>query len=179
VQASNTVAGSYYGADVFVQFVTVTATVTRTLSEALTFTLDGAPESNDLSAELWHSYAVAGVDEVDPAAVPLGFWTTDSHAPGVEIQAGQSYVISMECYQNNTDHAGQVADFGPILAQFNGYPADLLEALMRRVQRLLEMRSKPLGYQDTATEFGVASTRVGPDPEIRRLEQPYRKLVIG
>lgn len=59
------------------------------------------------------------------------------------------------------------------------YPADLLEALLRRVQRLLEMRSKPLGYQDTATEFGVASSRVGPDPEIRRLEAPYRKLVKG
>lgn len=59
------------------------------------------------------------------------------------------------------------------------YPADLEEALLRRVQRLLEMRSKPLGYQDTMTEFGVSATRVGPDPEIRRLEAPYRKLVIG
>lgn len=59
------------------------------------------------------------------------------------------------------------------------YPADLEEALLRRVQRLLEMRSKPLGYQDTMTEFGVSATRVGPDPEIRRLEAPYRKLVLG
>lgn len=59
------------------------------------------------------------------------------------------------------------------------YPADLLEALLRRVQRLLEMRSKPLGYQDTMTEFGPASSRVGPDPEIRRLEAPYRKMVLG
>lgn len=59
------------------------------------------------------------------------------------------------------------------------YTDDLLEALLRRVQRLLEMRSKPLGYQDTMTEFGPSSSRVGPDPEIRRLEGPYRKLVIG
>lgn len=61
----------------------------------------------------------------------------------------------------------------------SGYSEDLWEALLRRIQRLLEMRSKPLGYQDTATEFGVSQTRVGPDPEIRRLEGPYRRLVLG
>lgn len=65
------------------------------------------------------------------------------------------------------------------LPESDPYPADLWEALLRRVQRLLEMRSKPLGYQDTATDFGVAARRIGADPEIRRLEAPYRTLVLG
>lgn len=59
------------------------------------------------------------------------------------------------------------------------YPADLAEALCRRVQRLLNMRALPLGYQSSASEFGTITTRVGADPEIRRLEAPHRKLVVG
>lgn len=53
---------------------------------------------------------------------------------------------------------------------------DLAEALMRRVARNIAMRRIPLGLQ--ADESG--STPVGSnDPEIRRLEKPYRKLVSG
>lgn len=56
------------------------------------------------------------------------------------------------------------------------YPSDLAEALLRRVARNLAMRSLPLGVQDS--ELG--GLRLGStDPEVRRLEGPHRRLVLG
>lgn len=59
------------------------------------------------------------------------------------------------------------------------YPADLAQALMRRVKRSLEMKNHPLGMQQMNTEFGAINTRIGKDPEITRLEAPYRKRRVG
>jgi hypothetical protein len=60
------------------------------------------------------------------------------------------------------------------------YPADLGEALMRRVAHNLALRSLPLGIQASITEVAVATTRVGgTDAEVARLERPYKKLVVG
>lgn len=60
------------------------------------------------------------------------------------------------------------------------YPADLAEALCRRVARNLAMRGIPLALQSTVSELGTATARVGStDPEIRRLEGPYRKRVLA
>lgn len=55
-------------------------------------------------------------------------------------------------------------------------PADLLQALKRRVVRNLAMRALPLGVQ--ADETG--GIRLGSnDPEIRRLEGPHRTRRVG
>ena len=52
----------------------------------------------------------------------------------------------------------------------------LAEALKRRVARNLAMRNLPLGVQMDET----GGTRMGSsDPEVRRLEAPYRRLVVG
>ena len=60
-------------------------------------------------------------------------------------------------------------------AALMGVP-DVDEALMRRVARNLAMRKVPLGI--AASE--IEATRVsGTDPEIRRLEAPYRRVVVG
>lgn len=56
------------------------------------------------------------------------------------------------------------------------YPADLAEALRRRVARNLTMRTLTLAVQQTETDIAVLP---GNDPEVRRLERPWRKLVIG
>jgi hypothetical protein len=56
------------------------------------------------------------------------------------------------------------------------YPPDLLEALKRRVMRNLSMRGQPAIV--LRTENGVSFTPTN-DPEVRRLESPYRKLPIG
>lgn len=174
----NTTADSWFGPGGYVEFRPITATSNVTLSTpASDWTIDGDVVGlNDLVIEIFEADSVPGLDNQDGTRAA---YISTGGADG-SVVAGQSYVAALEV---SGSHVGQLVDFGSILDTISGgvvgYPADLLEALLRRVQRLLEMRSKPLGYQDTATEFGVSATRVGPDPEIRRLEEPWRKLVIG
>ena len=53
----------------------------------------------------------------------------------------------------------------------------LLEALCRRVHRALTMRNLPLGVQPLGDGGFI---RPGTeDAEVRRLERPFRKLVVG
>lgn len=59
------------------------------------------------------------------------------------------------------------------------WPADLAEALKRRVARNLALKSLPLGLQTAISEAAVATVRVGADSEVRRLEAPYRRLVLA
>lgn len=58
------------------------------------------------------------------------------------------------------------------------WPADaaLFEALCRRVHRNLAMRGLPLGVQ--ATEVGGIRPALE-DAEVRRLERPFRRVVVG
>lgn len=56
------------------------------------------------------------------------------------------------------------------------YSHALAAALVRRISRSLAMRNLPLGVLQDET----GATRVGStDPEVRRLEAPYRKVVVG
>lgn len=57
-------------------------------------------------------------------------------------------------------------------------PADLDEALKRRVVRNLAMRKLPLAMAQGDADSGPIMLP-GNDPEVRRLEAPYRKLVMG
>lgn len=60
------------------------------------------------------------------------------------------------------------------------YIADLAEALKRRVAHNLALRALPLGVKAGVGDAGVAVFKVGGlDAEVRRLEAPYRKLVMG
>jgi len=57
------------------------------------------------------------------------------------------------------------------------YSLDLQEALKRRVVRNLALRALPIGITGGAS---FEPTRIAKkDPEIRRLEGPYRKIVTG
>lgn len=58
------------------------------------------------------------------------------------------------------------------------YSDDLREALLRRVQRNLAMRALPLAVLQGDAEAGN-SIVPGRDPEVRRLEAPYRRVVLG
>ena len=60
------------------------------------------------------------------------------------------------------------------------YADDIAEALFRRVAHNLALRGLPLGVQASLADGYVATNRVGgTDAEVRRLEAPYRKLVIA
>lgn len=63
-----------------------------------------------------------------------------------------------------------------VCRQSTVYPPDLKQALKRRVARNLALRALPVGIQ--ASDTG-ATYVAGRDPEIRRLEAPYRRLVVG
>jgi hypothetical protein len=60
-----------------------------------------------------------------------------------------------------------------------GLPWPLREALCRRVQVNLAKRALPLGVIDQSSDGGGSSFVPRIDPEVRRLEAPYRKLVVG
>lgn len=62
------------------------------------------------------------------------------------------------------------------VCKIDPYTNDLQEALLRRVVRNLAMRNVPLGVQMDETGGTIIGSR---DPEIRRLEGPYRKLPVG
>lgn len=60
------------------------------------------------------------------------------------------------------------------------WPADLAEALCRRVAVNLTVRGLPLGVQTSITEAAFGVTRVGGgDREVDRLEGPYRTIAIA
>lgn len=61
---------------------------------------------------------------------------------------------------------------------YREYGADLAEALKRRVARNLAMRALPLSVTQGDVETSPAYLPRY-DPEIRRLEAPYRRLVVG
>jgi hypothetical protein len=60
------------------------------------------------------------------------------------------------------------------------YSADLREALLRRVMCNLSRRGLPLAVLQGDAEAGSSSVMPpGRDPEVRRLEGPYRRLAVG
>lgn len=60
------------------------------------------------------------------------------------------------------------------------YPADLAQALKRRVARNLSMQRIPLAVLQGDAEAGTAAALPpGSDPEVRRLEKPYLRLLVA
>lgn len=60
------------------------------------------------------------------------------------------------------------------------YPADLRGALVRRGARYLDMKRQMTSESSDGTDFEVPGRPpLGRDQEIRRLEAPWRKVVIG
>lgn len=55
------------------------------------------------------------------------------------------------------------------------YPPDLRKALLRRAQRALAMNGLPYAMPQTDAENGPAVLPMN-DPEVRRLEMPYRRI---
>jgi hypothetical protein len=58
------------------------------------------------------------------------------------------------------------------------YPDDMRGALLRRAQRNLALRALPLAIPQGDAESGPAILP-GRDPEVRRLEAPYRRVTVG
>ena len=79
----------------------------------------------------------------------------------------------------NAEKAAQ-AHICAVPADDADWPADLVEALCRRVAANLAVRALPLGLQASMTEMAVATSRVGGgDREVDRLESPYRVIAVA
>lgn len=59
------------------------------------------------------------------------------------------------------------------------YSADLRQALLRRCARNLAFRRVPLSVLQGDADAGTTNAYPGRDPEVRRLEAPYRRLPVG
>lgn len=102
--------------------------------------------------------------EVEAAGVPVG-----ATILGVGID-GASAVLSLAA----TAAATVAADVHDV------WPADLAEALYRRVAHNLALRALHLGVSVNVAEAAVSTRFVGgEDREVLRLEAPYRRLVVG
>lgn len=107
-------------------------------------------------------------------------------AEDVVDNAGMPDVVDVDNYLG--DHSASDAELQETLDQETAaqwrvcrvpatYPADLRGALLRRVQRALAFKGLALAVRENAD--GDAVIIPGRDPEVRRLEAPFRKVVIG
>ncbi len=125
------------------------------------------------------AHAFTPEDAVDAAAYVAGP-TSSTDLPTVDdvaryLKGGASSWTSVQLQEELDGEAyAQQAKCG-VRAE---YPPDLRKALLRRVQRALAFRALPLATLRGDADGG-SLVLPGNDPEIRRLEAPYRKLVTG
>jgi hypothetical protein len=102
----------------------------------------------------------AGMPDVDDVDDYLGdhSWTTEEMQDALDAEAA----AQRRCCDIPAD-----------------YPADLRQALLRRVARNLSMRRVTLSVQRGDNEAGDITILPGRDPEIRRFEKNYPKLGVG
>lgn len=116
----------------------------------------------DFAAYVTATTAGTGMPDTDDVAEYLGgedasSWTTEQLQDALDAEAAA---------QRARCRVGGV------------YPADLRQALLRRVARNLALRTLPLAVLRGDAEAGD-TVLPGSDPEVRRLEAPHRRLVVG
>lgn len=138
------------------------------------------------------TYAVAltGRHVATAVTVDYGSAVFAAYVQGVTTAAGMPTVDDVAAYMGAASASWTAAQLqGALDAEAAAqraiclvgavYPADLREALLRRVQRNLAMRQLPLAVLQGDAETGSNTVLPGRDPEVRRLEAPYRRLVVG
>lgn len=108
------------------------------------------------------------------------FDATDRRAEiaGDDIPAGAT-ILSADIGSATVEISEAATATATVVASVS-WPADLVEALYRRVAHNLALRGLPLGVQASFATSSVATNRVGgTDAEVRRLEAPYRRVSIG
>lgn len=110
--------------------------------------------------------AVPSIDDVQ-AYLGDTSWTDDDVQAAFDAELAAQRAVVRPAYFLAAD-----------AADAREYPADLAEALKRRVARNLAMRAVPLSVAQGDAETAPAYVPKR-DPEIARLEAPYRRLVVG
>jgi len=161
-----------------------TVTVTPPTGSAATPTV-----SNVDSGEFRFTYAPAetGRFVITAATASYGTGATSGWADAALTDSGLPTVADVEAYIEDLAWSSDViqgaldAEAAAQRARIRAsalFTADVREALLRRVQRNLAMRRLPLATPEgDAGAGGTFIPRL--DPEVRRLEAPYRRLVVG
>lgn len=167
---------------------TVAVAVTTPSGGSATPTADtdstGYYEARYVLAAAGRHLAVVTVSGDSVGVVPFTAWAeTPTAASGMpalaDVQAYLGDDTSASDAQITSALAAEAAAQRQVCEVPAAYPADLREALLRRVARNLAARAVPVATW-TSFEGGVATTRVPQnDPEVVRLEGPYRKWPIA
>jgi len=138
-------------------------TATYTAVQAGRHLVHIATAADALDAALFVDMAVtvSGMPTVDDCVVYLG-------------ERGRGWSVAQITSAYNAERGSQRDKCGERAV----YPDPLREALFRRVARNLAMRNLPLAVPVGDADAGPVILP-GNDPEVRRLEAPYRRLVVG
>lgn len=150
-----------------------------------------APAMVEMTTGVWSLTTTVGVAGrwVATVATPEDVASAAAYAAGVTTAAGMPTVDDVAHYLRDASSGWSVTELTRALSaeraaqrakcgERAAYPDDLREALMRRVARNLAMRGLPLAVN--MGDADTASTILpGNDPEVRRLEAPWRKLSVG
>lgn len=167
----------------------VTPVVTVTLPGGATAT----PTPDQIQLGLYrvvYEVATAGRYTARVVAAGYGVATFAAYVEGVTAAADMPDVDSFKVYAKLPEDDDSIdVEIGEALAAESAaqrricrvpaeFPADLREALHRRIARNLAMRGIPLAVLRGDAESGN-TVLPGRDPEVRRLELPHLKLVMG
>lgn len=166
------------------------------IGDAPTVTITGpagvtaTPTATSTVAGVWRAIyvpAVAGRYVASVTSAAGGLVSFVAHATAVTGNDDMPDVDAVNDYMGEhsfTDQQVQRALDQEIAAQFRvcrvpaAYPPDLAGALLRRVQRALAMLFLALAVRET--QEGESQIVVpGRDPEVRRLEAPWRRVTVG
>lgn len=123
----------------------------------------------------------AGVNGVADAVVNAGVVVTAAGMPDVDEAKDYLKIDSGDTSRDDDITSALAAETAAQRAMCRVpavYPDDLREALLRRVARNLAMRGLPLAVLRSDSDAGD-TILPGKDPEVRRLEAPHRKRVMG
>jgi hypothetical protein len=172
------------------ELVDAVPTVTVTLPNAST----SIPSVETVSTGIYRAEyipAAAGRHVATASATGYGLATFVAQVQAITANAGMPTVANYRAYDEDggaswTDAQIQSALDTESAAQAATcrvgatYSADLREALLRRVLCNLARRGLPLAVLQGDAEAGSSSVMPpGRDPEVRRLEGPYRRLAVG
>lgn len=154
---------------------TATPTITEDPDTVGLFELDYVPT-------VVGPHAAVFVTTVPPGAEATSFLVVSGSLYPVSLTAVKDY-LGGTANLSESDSEIQSALTAEYSAQaarcrVDPYPPDLAEALKRRVARNLAARRVPLATYTAFEGGGGSATRVPTsDPEISRLEKPYRRMV--
>lgn len=152
---------------------TATPTITEDADTVGLFVLDYVPT-------VVGPHAAVFVTTDPPGAEAASFLVTSGAQYPVSLDDVKAYIGTSAATDPNLADA-LAAEYAAQAARCRTglYTADLRQALLRRVQCNIARRSLPLGMTLGDNDAGTSSYVPGQDPEVRRLEAPYRRMVVG